>query len=309
LKGRVRVYEFSSSNQEYQELWSYKIPPDYYSAWVSAVDVSADGSVVVLGSYEPSETDTSGHLYVFDVAVGSSYIFKSDDYAGTVDAVSVSADGGISVGASYGPYQSPNGWDLIAYSKNTDQSVYQMEGTYPGSLFTCGINEDGSRIVAGGKRVHAYEMGSGGWAYSIEIVDDGPTATPAQTATPTPTPTPTCPATGVTCQLNDDIYFPGDTFLLSLTACNGDPTQAITFPVFLVLDVFGTYYFSPGWTEDLSSHQWSIPPCSCVENIILEFEWPETGSEADGIIFYCAMLNDEMTELIGELGMCVFGWR
>ncbi|MCD4653865.1 WD40 repeat domain-containing protein [bacterium] len=192
MRGLLGVFSFNSGLQQYEELWSYSIPPDYWYPWINAIEISKDGSILGMTSYEPNETEYHGYLYVFDVTVGSSYIYKSLDFGDSVQDVAISDDGTIVVGAGYGPEINPvNGWDLIAYSTYTDEDVYQMSGTYPGSLYSCEISSNGTRLATGGKRVHARSMGSGGWVYSIELDFTEP-PTPTQTPLPNiPTTTPT----------------------------------------------------------------------------------------------------------------------
>jgi outer membrane protein assembly factor BamB len=195
LRGKLRVYEWAGT--EYVEKWSYTIPPDYYYPWVVGLDVSRDGSFVALGSYQPNETSTNGYVYLFDVEEGPGSIIRSSNFSGTVHTVHFSADGNVVAGAGYGPYpEGLPGYDLIAVDTVTGNEIYRMPGTTPGSLMACALSADGLRIGAGGKRVHAYEFGSGGYAYSIELtMEPEPTQTPSATPTPPATHTPVPTAT------------------------------------------------------------------------------------------------------------------
>jgi len=330
LRGKLRMYEFDGGSEQYSEKWVFSIPPSYYYPWVTSIDVSHDGSVVAMGSYQPNQTEQRGYLYVFDVETGPPYLYKSADSGGLVDEVAVSDAGEMVVAASYGPYESQvPGWDMIAYSVSSNAEVYIMEGSAPGSLFTCDINGAGDRAVAGGKRVHAYEMGSGGWAYSIAldgtplatatqtntpIPTDTPTIIPTNTATETPTtlptqtPTPTCPPTGVWCELNQAVYRAGDTFSLTVTACNGSREEPIENPIFVILDVYGEYFFAPSWSS-FDYYKWEVPPCSCISKEILMFIWPYGAGQGTGLIIYCAMTDVSFSEIIGDFSMCMFGWE
>lgn len=168
-EGVMRVFKFNQILQQYEALWSYTIPPSYYYGWVTALDISSDGSTLALGSYQPDAASVNhGYLYVFDVVAGPPYVYKSLDFGDMMEAVAVSDTGQIAVGAGWGPY-SGTGYDLIAYNTKTRTDEYLMDGSYPGSLFACDISNDGTRIGAGGKLVHARAFGSGGWAYSIEL--------------------------------------------------------------------------------------------------------------------------------------------
>ncbi|MGB3975807.1 MAG: hypothetical protein WBM02_09140 [bacterium] len=220
LHGRLRVYEWqnTTSRAQYTEKWSYTIPPDYYYPWVVGLDVSRDGTKVAMGSYQSNQASViSGHIYLFDTESGPSSLIKSTNMGGMVVTVRFSADGSVVAGAGYGPRpETAPGYDMIVIETETGNEIYRMPGNTPGSLLACAINSNGTRIGAGGKRVHANEFGSGGFAYSIELTTEPeptpqptntpsstptatpspiPTATPTQTNTPTRTPTPTLPPT------------------------------------------------------------------------------------------------------------------
>jgi hypothetical protein len=323
LHGRVRAYGFSDERAEYSEIWSYKIPNAYYYPWVSSLAVSRDGSIVAVGSYQPTQTESRGYFYLFNAVSGPPFIYKSENSGDLVDQVALSDSGDIGVASSWGPFEpSGPGWDFMAVSTSSATEVYRMDGSGPGSLFVCEIDAAGTRAVTGGKRFHAREMGSGGWVYSIEL--DGmplPTATPTATQVPTPTvtpvptdtpevptPTPTCPPTGAWCFMNQDMFEEGDEFILSVRICNNDPIDDIARPVFIILDVYGMYFCAPSWT-DFDYYEPTIPACSCTEEQVLSFVWPSGVGEGFGLRFYCAMTNPEITSVIGDVSICEFGYR
>lgn len=170
LRGIMRVFKLNTLMKKYTELWSYSIPPDYYYGWIKALDISKDGTILAMGSYQPNSTASHGYVYVFDIGSGASYIYKSPDFGDLVEDVAVSANGDIAVGVGWGAFSPPAGqYDLIVYNTATDEEVYHMADTFPGSLMTCEIDNFGTRVATGGKRVHARAFGSGGWAYSIEL--------------------------------------------------------------------------------------------------------------------------------------------
>ena len=220
LHGRLRVYQWQNTGfrSQYIEKWSYTIPPDYYYPWVVGLDVSRDGSMVAMGSYQSNQASViSGYIYLFDTEIGPSSLLKSSNMGGMVVTVSFSADGTVVAGAGHGPRpETAPGYDLIAIDTIAGNEIYRMPGDTPGSLMACAINADGTRVGAGGKRVHANELGSGGFAYSIELTTEPepspqptntpspiptatpspiPTSTPTPTYTPVPTATPTTPPT------------------------------------------------------------------------------------------------------------------
>ncbi len=138
-----------------------------------------------------------------------------------------------------------------------------------------------------------------------------PTNTPSPTNTPThsmDTPTPECTETGVELELSQsDPYQPGDTFWLKAHVCNQTGDSLMDVPTFVLLDVFGSFYFWPTWTR---RPDWMTPDFdeSLTTLIIIDsFPWPDAG-EASGINFYGAILNDEMTAVRGQVGFVTFSW-
>ncbi len=137
-----------------------------------------------------------------------------------------------------------------------------------------------------------------------------PTATPEPTVTmtPEPTATPECPETGFFCELNQEMYRGGDTFILSADACNNGDSD-LEVDAFMLLEVYGYYWFWPSWSVDMDYSTITIPPCDCLEMTILEFTWPQDAGSADGLRFYCAMFEPGTWEMVGAMSMCSFGYE
>ncbi|MBN1552696.1 VCBS repeat-containing protein [bacterium] len=138
---------------------------------------------------------------------------------------------------------------------------------------------------------------------------DLPTESPTDTPTPftSPTGTPTCPPSGVFLSLSADHFYPGNQFLLEAQVCNGERDVSLDFLLFIMLDVYGDYFFYPSWGTVLDYASLSQPPCSCSNYVIFDFMWPDTGSEASGIILWAAV-TDEFFNLIGSYDYVEFGW-
>ncbi len=99
-----------------------------------------------------------------------------------------------------------------------------------------------------------------------------------------------CPSTGIRCVQNQETYEPGDHVILSARVCNGHPTESIEGDLFLVLDVFGSYFFYPSWSTTLDYVPWTIPACSCEEYIFLDFIVSE---QMLGFNAYAAFIVDD----------------
>jgi len=144
---------------------------------------------VAIGSFEPTQDENFGYLYVFDIN-SNMPLWISENFGDYVSAVSLSDNGEIIFGASWGDYYNSVGYRGAIYTRDGLQLISFPSDTYPGSWFDCSLSRDGMFGAGGGKRVHAREMGSGGYLYaiSIEYSPPTPTFTPLPTYTPTQIP-------------------------------------------------------------------------------------------------------------------------
>ncbi|MBN2056408.1 lamin tail domain-containing protein [bacterium] len=120
------------------------------------------------------------------------------------------------------------------------------------------------------------------------------TATPTPTGTaPTPTPTPFTTATpsNVECSIytNQGHYRPNDLFVLSTSILNTG--NQVTVDEYIILDVWGEYWFWPNWGQDLNFMTRIIQPYNPMYEDILNFVWPSGAGAADNIIFWLGLLQ------------------
>jgi hypothetical protein len=150
-----------------------------------------------------------------------------------------------------------------------------------------------------------------------------PTSPPSSTPTPTPpftptpvhsyTPTPSgCTTTGVTVEMPLAVYHGGDTCWCRATVCNAEGNTLENYPLFIILDVYGLYFFAPSFNQvfDYYLTQYpQFPTGETVVEVLPPFTWPANVGSASGIVWYGALTNPAMTDLFGELSMFTFGWE
>lgn len=102
-------------------------------------------------------------------------------------------------------------------------------------------------------------------------------------------------------------FIPGDTVSCSVSVWNADTSIMKEYPLFVILDVLGSYYCAPSYTE-FDHFVWTFNPGLTDLTILPEFTWPDGVGSASGIIWYAALVNPEMTELVSEIGVFDFGW-
>jgi len=137
-------------------------------------------------------------------------------------------------------------------------------------------------------------------------------SSPTATSTPldaTATPVPTAPL-GADLDLNRAYFTPGMTFDLNLLLSNPGPNGYASVPLCVVLSVYGQYYWYPLWTQEFDHI--TIPQLTAGDTIpmnILDFVWPDTGSSgATGIMFFAAMLTQDLGALLGNMDSVMFSY-
>ena len=130
--------------------------------------------------------------------------------------------------------------------------------------------------------------------------------TPAPTPTPSPTPDPG--VTGVTLHLNNDMFEERDLFHLSRTVVNSGPETVVD--EYVLLDVFGQYWFWPGWSAAGDYQRRTLAGGTVyAPATLLAFEWPQVSGEVNGLRFWAALLETSTQDLFGEYDMIEWGYR
>ena len=160
--GKVTVYEWNGSS--YIQLWQSTIG----GPWVAAVDISEDGSTIMAGTGY-----SNGKSVMFDISSSTPlWTYQTyGSYGAYVKSVSLSSNGSIGAAASWGDTaQTGNFYVLTVHPKNVATPIIGVtRNQEPGSLFDCDVSGNGENITAGGKAVHAYQMGNGGEVYSLLV--------------------------------------------------------------------------------------------------------------------------------------------
>lgn len=139
-----------------------------------------------------------------------------------------------------------------------------------------------------------------------------PTWTPTPSSTSTPVPTPTVTPTGapedpvVELALSGTMFHPGEAFVLSMTIRNDEIFRRMA--QFVVLDVYGLYFFYPGWTQEVDWSVVDLLSTEVREIPVLEFIWPSGAGSASGLKFYGAGTSVIDFSLLSNLAVTEFGY-
>lgn len=133
-----------------------------------------------------------------------------------------------------------------------------------------------------------------------------PTSSPSPTVSPSPTitPSPTI-ALGVILDMPLHVRPGDDCWVTGILVNRIEPLEAI--PVFFIFQMYDTCWFWPGWSYcspeghgSIDYRVMDIPVGTTDIEVIRLFRWIDTGDDqVSGLWFYGAMLNPEMTEILG----------
>jgi len=116
-----------------------------------------------------------------------------------------------------------------------------------------------------------------------------------------------CEALGVRIYMPLKYYRAGDECFCDVYVCNPDDETYTDTPLFVLLDVYGEFYFAPTFTG-VDFYVEDVVPGETLVSVIPHFIWPEGISPVSDIIWYAAMTNKSITEILGEWDMFIFGW-
>ena len=116
---------------------------------------------------------------------------------------------------------------------------------------------------------------------------------------------------GVSLSMPARQFSPGNLFAIQLDIMNpGQPLPQT--PVFVILEMAGSYWCAPAWTDmlnELSYYLLDIPSGPSQLQVLDPFPWPDVQGSMNGLCVYAAMTNPEMTEILGQLDLCYFGYH
>jgi WD40 repeat protein len=163
--GLVYLYQWNGSS--YDTHWAHNTRHD----WVTAVDISKDGSTVACGTLDFVNGQIAGGKFMWWNADSGDSIFSYTDYGDEVSSVALSADGRYAIAGSFGKFQDTFGDVVTCFIQDTRVPIFQLldDIDEPGSIFSVAMSDSGHYASAGGKAVHAREFGNGGMLYSIKI--------------------------------------------------------------------------------------------------------------------------------------------
>lgn len=121
---------------------------------------------------------------------------------------------------------------------------------------------------------------------------------------------PDCTETSVSLWMPAHSFAPGDPCACSATVCNASASPIANYPLFVLLEIAGTYYFAPSFTayDNYADIYTSFPVGETPVEVIPEFAWPNGAGSFNGCMFYGALTDPGITALFGTMDSFFFSW-
>ena len=122
------------------------------------------------------------------------------------------------------------------------------------------------------------------------------------------TPTPGAEEFRADLMLNDSIFESGEPFLLEIHLTNTTPAT-VSVDQYLILDVYGSYFFHPSWNQTGDFTARSIESGFDRQETVLTFNWPSGTGSADNLRFWLGYLTQGTIDLACDIDFVDFGYR
>ncbi len=134
-----------------------------------------------------------------------------------------------------------------------------------------------------------------------------PSTVPGTDTPVPPSPTPQTEPVSVMLWMPSNFYYPNDVCSCNVFFENPNQIQYENIPLFVVLEVFGEYYFAPDFSE-FNYYEIDLTPGTGGFTVVEEFLWPENAGSARNIMWFAAFTNYEITDVRGIMDSWTFGW-
>jgi len=166
LSGFIKAFNWNTAMSRYDLIWQYKVPAGTFTNWASSIDVSADGQTIMAGSLIFLSAGYDGTVYLFDTFGEGQPRWIYPNVGDMVDDVALSDDGSIGAAITWGDLANSIP-DIFIFERESNVPVFTVNT--PGSMFALDMSADGRSVIAGGKAVHARQLGNGGNVYNIGV--------------------------------------------------------------------------------------------------------------------------------------------
>ncbi len=128
---------------------------------------------------------------------------------------------------------------------------------------------------------------------------------------PTPTPTPDPRSITIRLWMNDTNFSPGDLCMSTVTVDNDTGQSLNGYRLYVVLDIYGTYFFAPSLGTEVDSFSNDYPvfdPGETVITLLPAFTWPYNRLEALNALWMAALIDPDNGSVITGWDTWRFTW-
>ena len=117
---------------------------------------------------------------------------------------------------------------------------------------------------------------------------------------------PGCEELGIALVMDSTHLEPLDHMSLAIDTCNPG-TEIIQTRIYVVLEVYGLFFFRPAWSPAPEYELCSLSP-GLTTTMLFDFVWPETGTTGNAT-FIALLTNETGTAAMGTWGLAGFDWE
>ncbi len=114
------------------------------------------------------------------------------------------------------------------------------------------------------------------------------------------------PTISVSINMPSTFYYSGDTCWCTVRVQTG--STLTNNPLFVVLEVYGNYFFGPRFNQYLDWYTGPFYSPESVVDVLPAFAWPYGAGSASGIHFYSCVTDPSINNLVSNFAEFTFGW-
>lgn len=165
FSGKASLYHWNG--EKYELVWKADVTgTGSSSTWGCGNAISADGSLIAIGTLDFVSDGYDGAIYLFN-NYSPDPIWVFENTGDEVSQISMSDDGSLIACASYGPLNHSKP-DFYLFRKQSNEPIGSLNTT--GSMECVEMSGDGTRCFVAGKAVHVREMGYGSNGFYINCI-------------------------------------------------------------------------------------------------------------------------------------------
>ncbi len=121
---------------------------------------------------------------------------------------------------------------------------------------------------------------------------------------------PACDPPGVTIWMPAHFFGTGDTCACAVNVCNPNWNSWNGYPLFVILDLAGHYYFAPDFIDydNYLDRRPYFEPGNTEITVLGHFPWPDNAGSFTNACFWAGVTDPGISTIIGEMDCWEFSW-